>query len=75
MMVKIWEYKIDLKLLMFKHPKKAKELSYKIIPWYVDNVIISSRDFHSRENIKEHEFSFITRFKLKIVFIRTYDTC
>jgi len=55
----------SIRLLMFKHPKKAKELSYKIIPWYVDNVIISSRDFHSRENNKEHEFSFITRFKTK----------
>jgi lysyl-tRNA synthetase class 1 len=58
----------SIRLLMFKHPKKAKELSYKIIPWYLDNVIISSRDFHSRENIKEHEFSFITRFKAKDCF-------
>lgn len=53
----------SIRLLMFKQPQKAKELSYKIIPWYVDNVIISSRDFHGKEHVREHEFNFITRFK------------
>jgi lysyl-tRNA synthetase class 1 len=53
----------SLRLLMFKQPQKAKELSFKIIPWYVDNVIISSRDIHSKGDVKEHEFNFITRFK------------
>jgi len=55
----------SLLLLMFKQPQKAKELSFKIIPWYVDNIIISSRDFHSKKNVKEHEFNFITRFNAK----------
>ncbi|MEW6418102.1 MAG: lysine--tRNA ligase [Nitrospirota bacterium] len=55
----------SLRLLMFKQLQKAKELSFKIIPWYVDNVIITSRDFHSNSNVKEHEFNFITRFKAK----------
>lgn len=58
----------SIRLLMFKQPQKAKELSFKIIPWYVDNVISSSRDFHSKENVKEHEFNFITRFKAKDCF-------
>ncbi len=58
----------SIRLLMFKHPQKAKELSYKIIPWYVDNVISSSKDFHNKENIKEHEFNFITRFNAKDCF-------
>lgn len=58
----------SIRLLMLKHPQKAKELSFKIIPWYVDNVIANSRDFHSREDIKEHEFNFITRFKSKECF-------
>ncbi|MBI4689085.1 MAG: lysine--tRNA ligase [Nitrospirae bacterium] len=55
----------SLRLLMFKQPQKAKELSFKIIPWYVDNVINSSIDCHSKESIKEHEFNFIMRFSVK----------
>lgn len=55
----------SIRLLMFRQPQKAKELSFKIIPRYVDNVIASSRDFHNRKGVKEHEFEFITRFKAK----------
>jgi len=55
----------SLHLLMFRRPRQAKELSYKIIPSYVDDVISFSRSFHSKAEVEEHEFNFITNFHAK----------
>jgi len=48
----------SLYLLMYRRPKKAKELSFNIIPSYVDDVISLSSGYHSKADLKEHEFKF-----------------
>jgi lysyl-tRNA synthetase class 1 len=53
----------SLNLLMYRRPQKAKELSFKIIPSYVDDVVLLSQDYHSKKDIQEHEFNFITNFR------------
>ncbi len=55
----------SLYLLMYRRPRKAKELSFNIIPSYVDDVISLSSGYHSKTDVKEHEFEFITRFHAK----------
>ncbi|MCP4106291.1 MAG: lysine--tRNA ligase [Desulfobacteraceae bacterium] len=55
----------SLYLLMYRRPRKAKELSFNIIPSYVDDVISLSSGFHDNPDLKEHEFNFITRFCAK----------
>jgi len=52
----------SLYLLMYRRPRKAKELSFNIIPSYVDDVFSLSASYHGKPEAKEHEFNFITRF-------------
>lgn len=58
----------SLHLLMFRRPRQAKELSYKIIPSYVDDVISFAKSYHSKVEVEEHEFNFITNFHAKETF-------
>lgn len=53
----------SLNLLMYRRPQKAKELSFNIIPSYVDDVISLSHSYHGKKDITEHEFNFITNFQ------------
>lgn len=53
----------SLYLLMYRRPRKAKELSFNIIPSYVDDVIALSSNYHAKPEAEEHEFRFITRFR------------
>lgn len=55
----------SLCLLMYRRPRKAKELSFNIIPSYVDDVIALSAGYHANPEVKEHEFNFVTRFRAK----------
>lgn len=56
----------SLYLLMFRRPRQAKELSYKIIPSYVDDSISFSKAYHRTDQVAvEHDFNFITNFKAK----------
>ena len=52
----------SLTLLMYRRPRKAKELSFKIIPSYVDDVISMSKDYHNGLHKEEHDFNFITNY-------------
>ncbi|MFH1197179.1 MAG: lysine--tRNA ligase [bacterium] len=53
----------SLHLLMYRNPRKAKELSFGIIPQYVDDTFSLSADYHKNPSVDEHDFRFITRFK------------
>lgn len=55
----------SLYLLIYRKPQKAKELSFKIIPSYVDDIVSISKDYHKDPHIEEHEFNFITNFHAK----------
>ncbi|QTA91905.1 Lysine--tRNA ligase [Desulfonema magnum] len=55
----------SLYLLMYRRPRKAKELSFNIIPSYVDDVTSLSANYHSNSHPEEHDFNFITRFQGK----------
>ena len=52
----------SLNLLMYRRPRKAKELSFKIIPTYVDDLVLMSRDYHNGSHKEGHEFNFITNY-------------
>ena len=53
----------SLNLLMYRKPRKAKELSFNIIPAYVDDVISYSRNYHNGSEKEEHDFKFITNYR------------
>ena len=55
----------SLNLLMYRRPRKAKELSFKIIPTYVDDLISMSGDYHNGSHKEEHDFNFITNYHAK----------
>ncbi len=52
----------SLNLLMYRKPRQAKELSFRIIPSYVDDVTAISLNYHQRAPVDEHEYHFITNF-------------
>ncbi|MFH1994453.1 MAG: lysine--tRNA ligase [Nitrospinota bacterium] len=49
----------SINLLMYRKPRKAKELSYRIIPTYVDDVTSIHKDYEVRGRPAEHDFNFI----------------
>ncbi len=50
-------------LLMYRKPRQAKELSFRIIPNYVDDVVSLSTAWHSSPRAEEHDFNFVADFK------------